>query len=121
MSKPASRSRVLIVEDHADSALALSMLLRRAGHEVATAHDGETALSTATTFLPNAVLLDLQLPDIDGRSVASTLRSGSKLAERGIIIALSGLRGAEPGDALFDYYLEKPLDFERLRACLEPA
>jgi CheY-like chemotaxis protein len=69
------RLRILVVDDNHDSALSLAMLLSIMGHETRTAHDGESAVSTAEHFLPDVVLLDIGLPKLNGYEVAQRIRS----------------------------------------------
>ena len=74
-AKPASnRFRILVVDDNHDSALSMAMMLSIMGHETRTAHDGESAVSTAESFLPDVVLLDIGLPKLNGYEVASRIR-----------------------------------------------
>ena len=64
---------VLIVEDDPDISLAMSVSLRLAGHDVATAPTGEAALASLTTTRPDVLVLDLGLPGIGGREVLSAV------------------------------------------------
>ncbi|WP_437812686.1 hybrid sensor histidine kinase/response regulator [Sorangium sp. So ce1078] len=66
--------RVLVVDDNRDHALALALLLEQAGHVIALAHDGPSALETARSFAPEVVLLDIGLPKMDGYEVARRMR-----------------------------------------------
>lgn len=68
------RFRILVVDDNRDSALSLAMMLSIMGHETRTAHDGESAVSTAELFVPEAVLLDIGLPKLNGYEVAQRIR-----------------------------------------------
>ncbi|MBW3598485.1 MAG: response regulator [Planctomycetes bacterium] len=109
--------RVLLVDDNADVRNLTTMLLEMSGHEVRVAEDGATAISTAEEFAPQAVLLDLGLPDMNGYEVVSRLKQMSQLKEA-VLIALSG-RG-EPEDrrrteaAGFHHHLVKPASAEEL-------
>jgi CheY-like chemotaxis protein len=71
------RFRILVVDDNHDSALSLAMMLSIMGHETRTAHDGESAISTAETFLPEVVLLDIGLPKLNGYEVAQRIRESA--------------------------------------------
>lgn len=68
------RFRILVVDDNHDSALSMAMMLQIMGHDTRTAHDGESAVSTAETFLPEVVLLDIGLPKLNGYEVAQRIR-----------------------------------------------
>ncbi len=112
--------KILVVDDHQDTAISLARLLERAGAEVTTVHDGITALDRAATFRPDAVLLDLGLPGCDGFEVARRIRA--KDGDRVLIIATSGYGTendrARSAAAGCDEHLLKPVDFDRLRALL---
>ena len=71
--------RVLVVDDNTDAADGLAALLKLNGHEVRVAYDGPSALAMAETFRPQAVLLDLGLPGMDGHEVARRLRQNPEL------------------------------------------
>ncbi len=68
------RFKILVVDDNHDSALSLAMMLSIMGHDTRTAHDGESAVTTAETFLPEVVLLDIGLPKLNGYEVAQRIR-----------------------------------------------
>ena len=67
--------RVLVVDDEVNIAELISMALRYEGWEVATAHTGSKAVSAAKEFRPDAVVLDMMLPDFDGLEVLRRMRS----------------------------------------------
>ncbi len=105
-------TRVLVVDDSADTARMMKVMLKRAGFEVRTAHDGPGAIETAGRFLPAIVLLDLALPGMSGQEVAAELRANEPLADA-LIVAISGYgdQGVPPG---FDHLLVKPVDHDDL-------
>jgi DNA-binding response OmpR family regulator len=114
--------RVLIVDDNVDTAGSLAVLLRMWGHEVRTTHDGISAVEVALEFRPDAVLLDIGLPRMDGFSVAERLRALPAF-DRTLIVGASGynresdrLRAAQAG---INLYLVKPFDPWKLEAILE--
>jgi CheY-like chemotaxis protein len=105
--------RVLIVEDHRDTARTLELLLRFCGHEVRVEHDGAAGVAAALAFHPEVVLCDIGLPGLDGYGVAGALKSDPD-ARAAYLIAVSGYgreedrrRGAASG---FDLHLTKPVD-----------
>jgi CheY-like chemotaxis protein len=107
------RLRVLIVEDNPDAAEALALLLETFGHEIRVVADGEAALEAAKEYKPEAVLLDIGLPGIDGYEVARRMRA-EPLFGGARLIAVSGYgleqdrrRARESG---FDGHLVKPLE-----------
>lgn len=66
--------RILVVDDNHDSAMSLAMMLSIMGHDTRTANDGESAVATAESFLPEVVLLDIGLPKLNGYEVAHRIR-----------------------------------------------
>lgn len=109
--------RVLVVDDNRDVALGTALLLRHAGHEIRTAHSGNEALDVVLSFRPDAVLLDLGLPEMDGYEIARRLREKPEFKEL-ILIAISGY-GQEADkrrseDAGCDAHLVKPAEASKL-------
>jgi two-component system, OmpR family, KDP operon response regulator KdpE len=113
--------RILIVEDEPALLRALRINLRARGYDVATAPTGLEALAEAERQPPDAVLLDLGLPDLDGTEVIRRLRTWSTVP----VIVLSGRAG--PGDKIAaldagaDDYVTKPFSMEELLARLRAA
>jgi|GEM_PF-2045310 len=81
--------RVLVVDDNVDAAEGFAAALRLHGHEVRVAYDGPSALALADHFQPQAVLLDLGLPGMDGYEVARQLRENPAL-KRAWLAAVTG-------------------------------
>ena len=112
--------RVLVVDDVVDSAETLADLLRMWGHEVQTAHDGPAAVGTARSFQPEAVLLDIGLPGMNGLEVACRLRAEHDRPM--LLVALSGYGQAQDQAASlaagFDRHLVKPVDLQILEKLL---
>lgn len=113
--------RILIIEDNADAAESLGILLTTVGHTIRTAASGEEGLQAAIEWRPDAVLCDMGLPGLSGDGLAPLLRNAPGL-ERTRLIALSGYGGQEHRrralDAGFHQYLVKPIDLAQLEACL---
>src|SRR5690606_13048189 len=107
--------RVLVVDDDADTAVALAMLLRTYGHHARKAHDGATALAVLASYEADVVTTDQNLPDGDGASLAREIR-----ARLGRPIRLLCISGATPeagfGADVFDQVLVKPVDPKHLLA-----
>ena len=120
-STAATRRRILVVDDNVDSTESLKMLLELEGHDVRAALDGHSAIAAALAFHPQAVLLDIGLPDMNGLEVARHLRTLPE-TQHSLMIALTGYAQPEDRqhclDAGFDHHVVKPLDFERLRALI---
>ena len=113
--------RVMLVDDNADAAATLAMALRMVGYDVRTAGDGLAALRIAGEFHPDAALLDIGLPVMDGYELATRLRERCGDATR--LIALTGygqrsdrLRAHQAG---FEAHLVKPVEFGEVHRTLE--
>jgi signal transduction histidine kinase/CheY-like chemotaxis protein/PAS domain-containing protein len=107
-----AKYRLLIVDDLRDSADSLAMLLRMMGHEVQTAYDGEEAVVAAEQFKPEAVLLDLGMPKLNGYDACRSIRQQPWGREM-YLIALTGW-GQEDDrrhteEAGFNHHLVKPV------------
>lgn len=112
-AKPVVPKRILVVDDNVDAATTLQLLLKSLGHEACAVYDGQQALSTAVSFRPDVVLLDIGMPGLDGYEVARRLRA-LRRSEPLRIIAVTGwgqeadrTRSREAG---FDVHLVKPVD-----------
>jgi CheY-like chemotaxis protein len=114
-------SRILVVDDHADSARSLARLLEIYGYEVQTARDGWEAIAVALRWRPQFVLLDIGLPGMDGYQAAATLRQEESCQDT-VIIAVTGYGRSEDRDrsreAGIDHHLLKPIDHRVLLALL---
>jgi DNA-binding response OmpR family regulator len=108
--------RVLVVDDNADAADSLAMLLQVRGDEVRVAYDGAAALVAESEFHPQVVLLDIGMPKLSGYDVARRIRE-----TRGpgvLIIAITGWGQDEDRqrarEAGFDHHFTKPVDYAAL-------
>jgi PAS domain S-box-containing protein len=115
--------RILVIEDHADAAESLKLLLEMSGHEVETASDGRSGLVTALQFRPDVVLCDIGLPHgMDGYTVARSIRAAED-GHRPYLVALTGYGQSEDQrlahEAGFDRHLTKPVDLLVLERVLE--
>jgi DNA-binding response OmpR family regulator len=114
---------VLIADDNRDAAETLGMVLSLSGFEILLAFDGREALDTAERERPDAVVLDIGMPHLNGYQVAQAIRA-QPWGEGLLLIALTGwgLEGEQQktsSDAGFDHHLVKPVDpdvLERLLA-----
>ena len=118
---PANRLDVLVAEDRRDHAAALRTLLEADGHAVRVAPDGEVALAEVLAAVPDVLLLDLDLPKLDGLSVAAAVRQVDA-SKRPWVVAVTGHGERWVRDkavqAGVDVYFVKPLDPNKLRAVL---
>ncbi len=109
----AAGSRILVVDDNQDSALAMAMMLRLLHNETRIANDGVAALAAAEEFRPDVILLDIGMPGMNGYDVAKRIREEEW--GRGIfLIALTGWGQEEDRrrsrEAGFDHHLLKPVE-----------
>ncbi len=121
LAPPPAILRVLIVDDNADAAATLNMLMNSLGHETCVVDSGIEALQSVQAFEPNVVLLDIGLPGIDGYEVARRLRA-MKPDQPMRIVAVTGW-GQEADkqksrEAGIDVHLVKPVDAAELMTAL---
>jgi len=113
--------RILVVDDNADAADSLGMLLQVRGDDVRVAYDGLEALALARDFEPDVVLLDIGMPKLSGYDVARQLREarGGSI----LIVAITGWGQEEDRqrarDSGFDHHFTKPVDFDMLLALID--
>jgi len=116
------RQRILLIEDNAYSLYMMTFILTRHGYEVVQAHDGRDGIALAAQVEPALILLDIQLPVVDGYTVAQTLRNNPALAQVPIVAVTSY---AMVGDrerilaAGCTGYIEKPIDPDTFIAQIE--
>jgi CheY-like chemotaxis protein len=113
---------ILVVDDCHDAAGPLAWLLESWGYRAAVAYDGPSALAAALARPPAAVLLDIDMPGMDGCEVARRLRGRPQTA-RVLLVALTGYGGEEDvrlcHEAGIDLHLLKPCDPDELRRVLD--
>ena len=125
------KPKILVVDDEPDAVELVSYNLKAAGYDVVAASDGEEALKKARLLLPNLIILDLMLPEVDGMEVCKILRRDPNTS--GIPIIMLTAKAAEIDRVLglelgADDYVTKPfsprelvLRVKRLLKALEPA
>lgn len=114
---------MLVVEDNADAAQSLALFLHLHGYEAQIATDGPKALQSVRDCWPDAVLLDLSLPGMDGYQVARRIREHSPIKNKPVLIAITGYGGSEDRrrslEAGIDQHFIKPTDPEALIESLQ--
>src|SRR5262249_25655622 len=111
--------RILVIEDHEDNRQILRDLLTNANFEVIEAEDGETGLAAAAAHRPDLILIDIQLPDIDGYEAARRLKADTLLHAIPIIAVTSYALAGEAETARAagcDAYIPKPYSPRQLLA-----
>jgi two-component system CheB/CheR fusion protein len=113
-----------LVDDNPDTVSVLAILLRRLGYEVQVAHDGPQAVAAARSARPDAALLDIGMPKLDGYAVANAIR-GSDWGSRTLLVAVTGWAQASDREraraAGFDHHLAKPASFDDIMHVLSKA
>jgi CheY-like chemotaxis protein len=121
MPKSTAARRILVVDDNHDSARTLELLLKQDGHEVRTAYDGVEAVETATTFLPDVILLDIGLPKLNGYDACRRIRE-QPWSKGMMLVALTGWGQDEDRqksrDAGFNDHIVKPVKHDALTKLL---
>jgi two-component system cell cycle response regulator DivK len=114
-------SPILVVEDNDKSMKLFRDVLRATGYDTLEATNGEDALELARTRAPALVLMDVQLPGIDGVEALARLRGDGRTASIPVLaLTAQAMHGDEQRflDAGFDGYLSKPVDIGRLLAAV---
>ncbi len=109
--------RILIVDDEPNIVISLDYLMRREGFEVEVAIDGEAALQTLQTYIPDLILLDVMLPKVNGFEVCQRIRANPKLAPVKVIMLTAKGRDIEVAKGLnlgADAYITKPFSTKEL-------
>ena len=104
--------RILIVEDHRDSAESLQLMLSRRGHHVRVARDSMSALNIVPGFEPEIAFVDVGLSGIDGYELAARLRI-DPVGQNCVLVALTGYGQPKtwgPVSRAYARYLTKPVD-----------
>ena len=121
-SKAPRSFRVLVADDDRDTVITLTMLLRDEGYEVQGVNTGRNVIGAILDFSPDAVILDINLPDLSGWEVARRIRE--RRGPQPLLIGISGeyKKGADKVLAHisgFDHYLVKPYDPKMIFAALD--
>lgn len=108
---------ILVVDDSADNVAVISLDLQQQGYRVVTASNGEDAVAVATQTLPNLILMDINLPSLDGLGATRRIRETETLRDVPVVaITAFSTEGFQRAayDAGVEGYLTKPLDFDRM-------
>ncbi|HET7609214.1 MAG TPA: response regulator [Gammaproteobacteria bacterium] len=116
--------RILIVDDNADAAESIAVLMQIEGHEVKTVTDAMQALACLDAFAPQVAIIDIGLPGMNGYELAAGIRANRSLPKP-LLIALTGYGQAEDfdrsRDAGFDHHFVKPAEIQAIQAAIDEA
>lgn len=115
------RNPILLVDDNMDVRASLKEIVEQLGYQCESADNGKNALQKITTQRFEAILLDIQMPELDGFAVAAHIRSHQGLNQHTPIIGISAYSHKESSEArlrFFSNYLMKPIRHEKLGAAL---
>ena len=108
---------ILVVDDSADNVAMISLFLQQQGYRVVTAGNGEDAITIATQTMPNLILMDINLPALDGLGATRRIRESDALRDIPVVaITAFGTEGFQRAayDVGVSGYLTKPLDLDRM-------
>jgi CheY-like chemotaxis protein len=108
---------ILVVDDSADNVAMISLFLQQQGYRVVTAANGEDAVTVAAQMMPNLILMDINLPALDGLGATRRIRESDALRDIPVVaITAFGTEGFQRAayDVGVSGYLTKPLDLDRM-------
>ena len=117
-----ARARILYIEDNFDNRKLVSRVLQAEGYEVIEAQNGAQALERLDTDSIDLTLVDINMPDIDGYTLATRIRSTPKFAGMPILAMTANVMRGDRERSLkagCDGYIQKPIDIDTLSAQLE--
>jgi CheY-like chemotaxis protein len=121
LSRQEARLKVLVVDDNFDVAHTMGWMIEAIGHDYRLVYDSNRAVHAAREYRPDAILLDINMPGMDGYAVCRALREQA-LFDDTVIIAQTGWGktqdGASTGESGFDSHLVKPVNMDRLEQVL---
>jgi two-component system cell cycle response regulator DivK len=113
---------ILVVDDNPSNLKLFTYLLAIPGYEVLTARDAEEALGVLRGFRPRLIIMDLQLPDIDGLTLTRQLKADPAMQGVAIVAVTASAKKGDEEQALaagVDAYMSKPVDKRAFRAMVE--
>ena len=116
--------RILLIEDDREIARALMLRLKAIGHDPFAMHEGGSGLSAAITTIPDIIILDLRLPDMDGFAVVQQLQQHDIAKLIPVIVVSANVAERAKREAMLlgaHCFIEKPYDFRKLVAAIDRA
>jgi two-component system cell cycle response regulator DivK len=112
-----SGGRILYIEDNFDNRILIKRVLEAEGYTVIEAASGQTGMDLATSSAPDLILMDINLPDIDGYECTARLRHMNGVAKTPIVALTANVMEGDSQKALdagCDGYISKPIDVDNL-------
>lgn len=116
------RKRILYIEDNPDNRLLIRRVLQAEGYEVIEAADGRSGMQQAAEVLPDLILMDINLPEIDGYELTARLKQVPSLNRTPIIAVTANVMKGDREKTLAagcDGYIQKPIDIDLLPSQIE--
>jgi DNA-binding response OmpR family regulator len=116
--------RILLIEDDREIARAMMLRLKAIGHDPFAMHEGGRGLSAAIATIPDIVILDLRLPDMDGFTVLQRLQQHDIARLIPVIVVSANVAERAKREAILlgaHCFIEKPYDFRKLVAAIDRA
>src|ERR1700689_4747245 len=116
------RAKILLIEDNAENRYLVTFLLQQRGHEIIAAESGPQGLDLAARMRPDLILLDIQLPGMDGHAVARAIKSDPLLRHIPVVAVTSYAMVGDREKCLAagaEGYIEKPINPESFVAEIE--
>jgi two-component system, cell cycle response regulator DivK len=110
--------KVLCIEDNSTNMILISRIVEAEGHDLIRAEDGNRAVEILSDFVPDIILLDINVPGVSGLDLARQIREDNRLARVPILAVTANVLVGDREKCLeagCDDYLPKPLDIRRLR------
>ena len=104
----------LIIEDDPKLAEIFTFAVQKAGFDIETIHDGNSAVARLAEICPSLVILDLHLPNVSGEQILQQIRADERLAKTNVILATADALTADKLRAASNLVLLKPIDFSQL-------
>lgn len=112
--QPETKPIALVVEDNADQNLVFTMALNKAGFSTESIHNGTDAQQRLKEIVPQIVILDLHMPDIDGNIILAQIRNDKRLAKVNVVLATADAIFADALQSQAELVLLKPVSFSQL-------
>src|SRR5512138_1384043 len=112
--QPETKPIALVVEDNADQNLVFTMALNKAGFSTESIHNGTDAQQRLKEIVPQIVILDLHMPDIDGNVILAQIRNDKRLAKVNVVLATADAIFADALQSQAELVLLKPVSFSQL-------